>query len=67
MPGSVSRPFAKGEALTKIPSWPATVAAGLLCGLAIATRGGGTLAQVYLIAAMALLAMEIVLLRGHAL
>ena len=51
----------------EMPSWPATVAAGLLCGLAIATRVGGILAQVYLIAAMALLAMEIVLLRGHAL
>lgn len=49
------------------PSWPATVAAGLLCGLAIATRVSGILAQVYLIAAMALLAMEFVLLRGRAL
>jgi hypothetical protein len=48
----------------EMPSWPATVAAGLLGGLAIATRVGGILAQVYLIAAMALLAMEIVLLRG---
>ena len=51
----------------EIPSWPATVAAGLLCGLAIATRVGGILAQVYLIAAMVLLAMDIVLLRGHGL
>lgn len=49
----------------EMPSWPATVAAGLLCGLAIATRVGGILAQVYLMAAMALLAMEIVVLRGR--
>ena len=50
----------------EMPSWPATIAAGLLCGLAIATRVGGILAQVYLMAAMALLAMEIALLRGRA-
>ena len=50
----------------EMPSWPATVAAGLLCGLAIATRVGGILAQVYLIAAMALLTLDIVLLRGQA-
>lgn len=51
----------------EMPSWPATIAAGLLGGLAIATRVSGILAQVYLIAAMALLAMDIVLLRGRGL
>lgn len=41
-----------------IPSWPATVAAGLLTGLAIATRFGGALAQAYLVGAMALCALD---------
>jgi hypothetical protein len=50
----------------EMPTWPTTIAAGLLCGLAIATRVGGILSQVYLIAAMALLTIDIVLLRGHA-
>jgi hypothetical protein len=41
-----------------IPTWPATVAAGLLTGLAIATRFGGALAQAYLVGAMALCALD---------
>src|SRR5450830_1337027 len=40
-----------------IPSWRATLTAGACCGLAIATRIGGILAQVYLVAAMSLLCM----------
>lgn len=51
----------------EMPTWPTTIAAGLLCGLTIATRVGGILTQVYLIAAMVLLTLDIVLLRGHAL
>jgi hypothetical protein len=43
------------------PSWPATVCTGLLTGLAIATRVGGLLTQLYLIVAMALLGAELVL------
>ncbi len=41
-----------------VPRWPATTAAGMLTGLAIATRFGGLLSQVYLIAAMSLAALE---------
>ncbi len=51
----------------EMPAWPITIAAGLLCGLAIATRVGGILTHVYLIAAMVLLTIDIVSLRGHAL
>ena len=40
-----------------VPSWPATVAAGLLTGLAIATRSSGLIAQVYLLLAMGLCAL----------
>ncbi|HUD89398.1 MAG TPA: hypothetical protein VMR17_23320 [Xanthobacteraceae bacterium] len=43
-----------------VPSWPATVAAGLLTGLAIATRFGGVLSQAYLVGAMALCAFAAV-------
>ncbi len=39
-----------------VPTWPATVAAGLLTGLAIATRFGGVLSQAYLVGAMVLCA-----------
>jgi hypothetical protein len=48
----------------EMPTWPATIAAGLLSGLAIATRVGGLLTQVYLIAALALLAIELLLRDG---
>jgi hypothetical protein len=48
------------------PSWRATLTAGACCGLAIATRIGGILAQVYLVAAMSLLCIEIIALRGRA-
>jgi hypothetical protein len=49
-----------------IPPWRATLTAGACCGFAIATRIGGILAQVYLVAAMSLLCIEIVALRGRA-
>jgi hypothetical protein len=41
-----------------VPSWPATIAAGLLTGLAIATRSSGLIAQAYLMLAMGLCALE---------
>jgi hypothetical protein len=39
-----------------LPSWPATVAVGLLSGLAIATRTGGIITHAYLFAALVLCA-----------
>ncbi len=44
-----------------VPSWPATVAAGILTGLAIATRSSGFITHVYLAAAMILCGLEAVL------
>jgi hypothetical protein len=41
-----------------VPSWGVVVAVGLLTGLAIATRPGGVLVQIYLLAAMALCGFE---------
>lgn len=41
-----------------VPSWPATIAAGLLTGLAIATRSSGVITHAYLVGAMALCAFE---------
>jgi hypothetical protein len=41
-----------------VPSWPATISAGLLTGLAIATRSSGVITQVYVIAAIGLCALE---------
>ena len=43
-----------------VPSWPATVSAGVLTGLAIATRSSGLITQVYLLAAFGLCALEAV-------
>jgi hypothetical protein len=48
-----------------VPSWPATVAAGLLIGLAIATRSSGAIAYAYLIGAMALCALDAILSGGR--
>lgn len=42
-----------------VPSWPATVIAGLLTGLAIATRSSAFITHAYLIAAMLLCAVEV--------
>jgi hypothetical protein len=44
-----------------VPSWPATISAGLLTGLAIATRSSGIITHTYLVGAMALCALEVVL------
>ena len=43
-----------------VPSWPATIGAGLLTGLAVATRASGLITQVYLLAALGLCALEAV-------
>jgi hypothetical protein len=45
-------------ARTTVPTWAATVCAGVAVGLAIATRTGGIINQVYLVGAMALCAVE---------
>ena len=44
-----------------VPSWPATIAAGILTGLAIATRSSGIITHVYLAGAMILCGLEAVL------
>jgi hypothetical protein len=41
-----------------MPSWPASIAAGLLTGLAIATRTGGIITHAYLFGALLLCAAE---------
>jgi hypothetical protein len=46
-----------------VPTWPASIAAGLLTGLAIATRSSGFITQAYLVGAMALCALDIALTR----
>jgi len=43
-----------------LPSWRATLAAGLLSGLAIATRTGGIITHAYLLGALLLCAAEVV-------
>jgi hypothetical protein len=48
----------------EVPSWGTTGCAGILTGLALATRVGGLITDVYLAAAMALLAVEIFLRDG---
>ena len=42
-----------------VPTWPATVAAGVLTGLAMSTRTGGIITHAYLIGAMALCALDV--------
>ena len=44
-----------------VPSWPATITAGMLTGLAVATRSSGIITQAYLVGAMALCALQAVL------
>jgi len=51
-------------ARTTVPTWPATLSAGMAIGLAIATRTGGIINQVYLIGTMALCAIEALVLTG---
>jgi hypothetical protein len=48
-----------------VPLWPATIATGLLTGLAIATRSSGLITHAYLIGAMSLCAAEAVLRNGR--
>ncbi len=48
-----------------LPSWPATVVAGLLTGLAIGTRTGGIITHAYLLGAMMLCALEFLADRGR--
>ena len=44
-----------------VPSWPATIAAGIFTGLAIATRSSGIITHVYLAGAMLLCGLAVVL------
>jgi hypothetical protein len=48
-----------------IPSWRATIVAGLLTGLAIATRTGGIITHAYLLAALLLCAVEVFAAHGR--
>jgi hypothetical protein len=48
-----------------MPSWSATIATGLALGLAMGTRPGGAMAQVYLLGAMALCAIEVLTAQGR--
>jgi hypothetical protein len=47
------------------PSWRATIAAGLLSGLAIATRTGGAITHAYLLGALLLCAAEVFAKEGR--
>jgi hypothetical protein len=47
-----------------VPSWPATIGAGLLTGLAIATRSSGIITQSYLLGATVLCALEAIVRPG---
>jgi len=49
-----------------VPSWAATAGVGLATGLAIATRTGGIILHAYMIGALALCALEAVVLKGWA-
>jgi len=49
-----------------VPSWPATVAAGVLTGFAMGTRTGGIITHAYLLMAMTLCGLEIALRQGRA-
>src|SRR5262245_51845387 len=49
-----------------VPTWPATICAGLATGLAIATRTGGIITHAYLVGAMALCGVEALTLNGWA-
>src|SRR5215510_8440990 len=49
-----------------VPLWPATIATGLLTGLAIATRSSGLITHVYLAGAMILCGLEALMRDGRA-
>jgi len=48
-----------------LPSWRATVAAGLLTGLAIGTRTGGIITHAYLLGALVLCALDVFARQGR--
>lgn len=48
-----------------VPSWKATIAAGLLTGLAIGTRTGGIITHAYLLVALLLCVVEFFAARGR--
>jgi hypothetical protein len=48
-----------------VPTWPATICAGLATGLAIATRTGGIITHAYLVGAMALCWLEALALNAR--
>jgi hypothetical protein len=54
--------MARGDA----PTWPATITAGLLTGLAMATRTGGIITHAYLVAVMTLTALDVAIRKPHA-
>ena len=49
-----------------VPTWSATICAGLATGLAIGTRTGGIITHAYLVGAMALCGLEALVLNGRA-
>ena len=49
-----------------VPTWSATICAGLATGLAIGTRTGGIITHAYLVGAMALCGLEALALNGRA-
>lgn len=49
-----------------VPTWPAAIGAGLLTGLAMATRTGGIITHAYLVGLMGLCALQLAVLRGRA-
>jgi hypothetical protein len=49
-----------------VPTWSATICAGLATGLAIGTRTGGIITHAYLVGALALCGLEAVALKGWA-
>jgi hypothetical protein len=48
-----------------VPSWPATLLAGVLSGLAIGTRTGGIITHAYLLAGLLLCAVEVFVVHGR--
>ena len=49
-----------------VPTWSATLFAGVATGLAIATRTGGIITHAYLMGAMSLCVLEVLVLNGRA-
>jgi hypothetical protein len=49
-----------------VPTWSATICAGLATGLALATRTGGIITHAYVVGAMALCGLEALTLNGSA-